>query len=167
MWEKLFTPDIVPYQLVLRGVVVYLSILLLLRVSGKRQLGQMGATEFVAILLISNAVQNSMNGGDNSLGGGLILALTLIVVSSLISYWTYRSDFFSSIFEGTPTLLIRHGKVLRKNMNREQISEEELRALLRKQGNHSIQEIETGILEADGTLSISKGNDEPITYIEG
>jgi uncharacterized membrane protein YcaP (DUF421 family) len=94
MWQSLMDFNIAPLNLAIRAAVVYFSILILLRISGKRQLGQMGATEFVTILLISNAVQNSMNGGDNSLSGGLLLALVLIILSSLISYITYRSRVF-------------------------------------------------------------------------
>ena len=148
--------DVSWQELIIRGVVVYLFVLILLRITGKRQLGQMGATEFVAILLISNAVQNAMNGGDNSLGGGLILAATLIAVSSLISYLTFKSRICSSIFEGTPTLLIHNAKVLDKNLDREQLSHVELRTLLRKQGVHELADIKNAILEADGTLTITK-----------
>lgn len=147
-------------NLVIRVSIVYLAILLLLRISGKRQLGQMGATEFVSILLISNAVQNSMNGGDNSLTGGLILAAVLIALSTLISYLTYHSPFFSHIFEGTPTLLIHKGKLVRKNLQHERLSTTELKVLLRKQGIHDFQSVETAVLEADGTLSVTK-KDEP------
>lgn len=118
-------------------------------------MGQMNATEFVAILLISNAVQNSMNGGDNSLTGGLFLAAVLIATSALITYLTFKSKVASSIFEGTPTLLIHKGKVLEKNIQKEFLSHSELKTLLRKQGFHRINDIETAILEADGTLSIS------------
>src|SRR4051812_23751071 len=100
MWQNLTHLDLPFFNLVVRAVVVYLSLLILLRVSGKRQLGQMGASEFVTILLISNAVQNSMNGGDNSLLGGLILAAALITVSTAISFVTYRSETFRAIFEG-------------------------------------------------------------------
>lgn len=156
MWQNLFAFNVAPYNLVIRALVVYLSILILLRISGKRQMGQMGATEFVAILLISNAVQNSMNGGDNSLVGGLVLAVVLIALSSLISYLTYRSRFFSSLFEGTPTLLVHKGKMIAKNLDRERLSESELRMMLRKQGLHALTEIDTAILEADGTLSVTR-----------
>lgn len=148
--------NLAPLNLVIRALVVYLAVLIMLRVSGKRQLGQMGATEFVAILLISNAVQNSMNGGDNSLSGGLLLALVLVGLSSLISYLTYRSRFFSAVFEGTPTLLIHKGKIIPKHLARERMTESELRTLLRKQGLHDLLEIDTAILEADGTLSVVK-----------
>ena len=146
-------------NLVVRAVVVYLSVLLLLRLSGKRQLGQMGATEFVAILLISNAVQNSMNGGDNSLIGGLVLAAALIALSTLISYLTYRSRFFSRLFEGTPTLVVHKGKMIAKALRSERLSEVELRSLLRKQGMQHLSEISTAILEADGTLSVTRVSD--------
>src|ERR1700722_10492806 len=101
MWQNLFDFNLAPLNLIIRAVVVYLAVLLLLRISGKRQMGQMGATEFVAILLISNAVQNSMNGGDNSLAGGLLLATVLIVLSATISFLTFRSPFFTALFEGT------------------------------------------------------------------
>ena len=159
MSGQLWHFDVASSSLAVRAVVVYVVVLLLLRISGKRQMGQMGATEFVAILLISNAVQNSMNGGDNSLIGGLWLAFILILMSTLISYLTYRYEFFSHVFEGTPTLLINKGKVLSKNLHRERLSMSELRTLLRKQDVHHIDEVSTAVLEADGTLSIAKTGD--------
>jgi uncharacterized membrane protein YcaP (DUF421 family) len=152
--EKIFDLDVSLLSLAVRAIAVYLSILILLRISGKRQMGQMNATEFVAILLISNAVQNSMNGGDNSLTGGLFLAAILIGTSTLISFLTYKSKIASTIFEGTPTLLIHNGKVIAKNLKKELLSEEEIKILLRKQGYHKFSDIQVGILEADGSLSI-------------
>ena len=162
MSGQLWHFDVASSSLALRAVVVYVVVLLLLRISGKRQMGQMGATEFVAILLISNAVQNSMNGGDNSLIGGIWLAFILILMSTLISYLTFRYEFFSQVFEGTPTLLINKGKVLKKNMHRERLSMSELRMLLRKQDVHQIEEVSTAVLEADGTLSIAKTGDRAL-----
>ena len=153
--EQILHLDVPLVSLAIRAVVVYLSILILLRISGKRQMGQMNATEFVAILLISNAVQNSMNGGDNSLTGGLFLASVLIATSTLISYLTYKSRIASTIFEGTPTILIHKGNIIHKNVEKELLSDGELKTLLRKQGFHKISEIQVAILEADGTLSIT------------
>jgi uncharacterized membrane protein YcaP (DUF421 family) len=158
--------DIPALSLVIRAVVVYLAVLVLLRISGKRQVGQMSPTDFVAILLISNAVQNSMNGGDNSLIGGLLLAAVLIVISTLISFLTYRSRFFTSIFEGTPTLLVHRGKLVRKNLRRELLSKSELMSLLRKQGIHDVQQIKSAILEPDGTLTVDRENDTPIDFVD-
>jgi len=153
--ENIFKLDLSLTSLAIRGLVVYLSILLLLRISGKKQMGQMNATEFVSILLISNAVQNSMNGGDTSLTGGVFLAAVLIAMSTLISYLTYKSKIASSIFEGIPTILIHRGKIITKNVEKELLSEGELKTLLRKQGFHKYSEIQVAILEADGTLSIT------------
>ncbi len=156
MFHQIMHFDVEPLNLVIRAIVVFFSVLLLLRISGKKQIGQMGATEFVAILLISNAVQNAMNGGDNSLSGGVLLAAVLIALSSGISYFSYRSARFRMIFEGTPTLLVFHGKVIPKHLHKEQLSEAELKVLLRKQGIHEFRCIQSAILESDGTLTVTK-----------
>src|SRR5476649_424670 len=106
LWGNLTALSLSPLNLCIRALAVYVWVLLLMRVSGKRQIGQMGATEFVAILLISNSVQNSMNGGDNSLTGGMILAAVLIFISWGINVLSYRYRNVQRVFEGTPTLLI-------------------------------------------------------------
>ena len=148
-----------PLELVVRAVVVYLSILILLRLSGKRQIGQMGPTEFVAILLISNAVQNAMNGGDDSLTAGLILAPTLIFMSWLISYLTFKSKKASLLFEGAPTLLIHRGEVIKERLEHERLTTAELKSLLRKQGISRIADVHSAVLEADGSLSVTHVED--------
>jgi uncharacterized membrane protein YcaP (DUF421 family) len=162
MWQNLVHFDVSPLNLVVRGTVVYLAVLLMLRISGKRQIGQMGATEFVSILLISNAVQNAMNGGDNSLSGGLLLAVVLIVLSVSIAYLTYYSRTFTRIFEGTPRLLVHNGKAIPRALQKELLSVPEFHVLLRKQGVHGTKEIKSAVLEADGTLSIIRYSDLPI-----
>ena len=145
-----------PSNLAIRALGVFLFVLILLRLSGKRQLGQMSATEFITILLISNAVQNAMNAGDNSLSGGLILAAVLVFLSWSISELTFRSTFMRTLFEGTPTLLIHKGKLLDKNLKTERITHNELHTLLRKQGVHHFSDVHTAVLESDGSLSIVK-----------
>lgn len=159
MLNDLFHLSIGPLELVIRAGAIYLFVLLLLRISGKRQLGQMSATEFVALLLISNAVQNSMNGGDNSLLGGLILAAVLIFLSWAISVLTFRHAQFRAVFEGVPTLVVRKGKLIESHMAQERLSLAELKMLLRKQGVHSLEEIDSAILESDGSLSITHVRD--------
>jgi len=144
------------WQFIIRGAIVYIAVLALMRLGGKRQIGQMGVGDFVAILLISNAVQNSMNGGDNSITGGIILASTIIILSTSISYITYKSKRWENIIQGRPTLLVHKGKVLPQHMKKELLNNYELKALLRRQGVHSIDEIAEAILESDGTLSITK-----------
>ncbi|MBI3553361.1 MAG: DUF421 domain-containing protein [Elusimicrobia bacterium] len=156
MWQQLLQPSVPAGQLVIRAVVVYFSILLLLRLAGKRQVGQMGVGEFVAILLISNAVQNAMNGGDNSLGGGLLLAVVLLALSVAVSYLTYRSKGIENLLQGRPTLLIHDGQIISKNLHREQLNAHELRVILRRQGIHDLHEIHEAVLESDGFVSVIK-----------
>jgi uncharacterized membrane protein YcaP (DUF421 family) len=146
-------------EFVIRAGGVYVFILLLLRLSGKRQLGQMSTTEFVALLLISNAVQNAMNAGDNSLTGGFILATVLVFLSWLGSVLTFKSKICGKILEGTPTLLIHQGKIISKNLAQELLTPTDLKILLRKQGVHSFAEVASGVLESDGSLSILKINE--------
>lgn len=159
MWNDLMHFNLSPLNLIIRAVAVYITVLLLLRISGKKQVGQMGAAEFVSILLISNAVQNSMNGGDNSLVGGLLLAAVLILLTSAIVYFSYRSRTFERIFQGTPRLLIHNGASVEPSLKKELLTHEDLQILLRKQGVHSFKEVKSAILEADGTLSIIRYSD--------
>ena len=87
----IWTTDISPWEFPLRAVIVYVFLLVLLRVTGKRQFGQMTPFDLVLLLVLSNAVQNSMNGGDNSITGGMILATTLVGLNWLVGYATFRS----------------------------------------------------------------------------
>ena len=154
MWKDVYQLSVSPWNLLFRGLVVYLAILLLLRLAGKRQMGQTTPTEFVALLLISNAVQNAMNAGDNSLTGGLILAVVLVLCSWIISWLTYRSKKARQLFEGTPTLLIHHGKILDVNLTKERVTHSDLISLLRRQGIHELPRVQSAVLESDGSLSV-------------
>ena len=160
MWNSLAHPSVSILELLIRVVLVYGFILFLLRISGKRQLGQLSAIEFVSILLISNAVQYAMNAGDNSLVGGLVLAAGLVVLSTITSILSYRYKSVRHLVEGTPTIVIRHGKILTQCLKRERITLDELKVMLRRQGLHHSEEIELAILESDGTLTIQKMGDK-------
>src|SRR3954454_9160914 len=102
--RSLYVPDVPWWSLVIRAIVAYSFVLLLLRIAGKRQVGQMGMTVFVALLLISNAVQNAMNGGDNSLVGGLLLAVVIVSLATVFAYVTYRWPRVEQTIQGRPTL---------------------------------------------------------------
>ena len=150
MWNSLFSPSVSSLELMIRAVAVYGFILFLIRVSGKRQLGQLSAIEFVTILLISNAVQNAMNAGDNSLVGGMILSAVLVFLSTGIAILSFRHKRFRHWVEGTPTILIRRGEVIKPHLEKEKLV-----TLLRRQGVHKIHEVEIAILESDGSLSVT------------
>src|ERR1700687_3867234 len=90
------------WELIVRSVVVYAFLLILLRLTGKRQIGQLAPFDLVLLLVLSNAVQNSMNGGDNSVLGGLISATTLIALNFLVGYLVYRNKRLELLIEGQP-----------------------------------------------------------------
>src|SRR5438094_81988 len=94
-----------PYM-ILRGVVVYIFLLVLLRMTGKRQVGQLAPFDLVLLLVLSNAVQNAMNGGDNSIIGGIISATTLVAMNALVAGLTFRSKTLAALIEGRPIVLI-------------------------------------------------------------
>jgi len=154
--EKLWTISFPWWHFILRAAVIYVAVLVLVRLGGKREIGQMGPGEFVAILLISNAVQNSMNGNDGSITGGLLLAPVIVLLSILVAYLTYRSKKWENLIQGTPTLLIHDGRVIRRHMERELLSLRELKTILRRQGIHSLDEVAEAILESDGYVSVTK-----------
>jgi uncharacterized membrane protein YcaP (DUF421 family) len=159
--SALWNPSFPIWLFLIRGSVVYLSVLLLLRLGGKRQIGQMGTGEFVAILLISNAVQNAMNGGDNSITGGLVLAADIILLSAGIAYLTYRSKHWEALFEGRPRLLVHQGVILQKNLENEWMNVHELGTALRRQGIHDIGDIQEAVLESNGSISVIKKSEPP------
>src|SRR5450759_3794635 len=99
------------WELIVRSAVVYGFLLVLLRVTGKRQVGQLAPFDLVLLLVLSNAVQNSMNGGDNSLTGGLVSATTLVMLNYVVGYATYRSKRIEELIEGRPQVLIHDGKL--------------------------------------------------------
>lgn len=157
--HDLLVPSLPLWNLILRSVVVYIAVLMLLRLSGKRQVANLGTSELVALLLISNAVQNAMNGGDNSLTAGLVLAGVLMAMSFILAALTYFSRDWERFIQGRPTLLIHHGTLQRQNLRRELLNVRELRAQLRKQGIQSIGEVEEAVLESDGYISVVRKTD--------
>jgi uncharacterized membrane protein YcaP (DUF421 family) len=148
------------WEFIVRASVVYLAVMALLRLGGKRQVGQMGMAQLVALLLISNAVQNAMNGNDASITGGIILASVIMVWSFVFEVVTSRSKRWENFIQGKPRVLIRNGKVLHDALQREHISPSELRAALRKQGVHELNSIDNAILESDGYISLRKKDEK-------
>lgn len=143
-------------QLLLRTLAVYIAVIVLLRLAGKKQLGQMGATEFVALLLLSNAVENAMTGGSDSLVGGIFSAILLVLCSRIISYGTFKSARLRTWLDGTPTVLIQNGKIIQANLDRELLTPGELVSLLRKQGVETVAEVYIAVLDSKGGLSVAR-----------
>ena len=142
------------WELVVRSLVVYAFLLVILRITGKRQVGQLAPFDLVLLLVLSNAVQNSMNGGDNSLVGGLISATTLIALNYTIGFATFRSKRLEAIVEGRPQVLIHNGRLFQDVMAGSQLTHHELEAALRQAGCANIGDCHSAILENNGSISV-------------
>lgn len=150
----LWIPDIPLAEKLLRSVVVYGFLLASFRIAGKRQLGQMTPFDLIVLLIISNVVQNALIGNDNSLGGGLVGAVTILVLNSLVARVTFRSKTAQRLVEHAPTVLVRHGRILSANLERERLSLSEFHAALRREGVVTVSELRYVLLEQDGHLSV-------------
>jgi len=144
------------WEFVVRGVAVYAFLILILRITGKRQVGQLAPFDLVLLLVLSNAVQNSMNGGDNSLLGGLISATTLIAVNYGVGFITFRSKRLEEMIEGRPMVLIHNGKLFEDVMAKAQLTHHELNSALRQAGCDCVAEVHCAILENNGSISITE-----------
>lgn len=142
------------WELVLRSAVVYAFLLVLLRLTGKRQIGQLAPFDLVLLLVLSNAVQNSMNGGDNSLVGGLVSAATLVGLNYGIGYATFRSKKLEALIEGRPQVIIHNGHIYEDVMRHAKLTHHELTASLRRAGCSSAEEVQAAILENNGSISV-------------
>ena len=150
MWNM----SLVWWEFVLRGVIIYVFLIVLLRVTGKRQVGQLSPFDLVLLLVLSNAVQNAMNGGDNSVIGGMISAVTLVGVNWIVGLLTYRSKKLEALVEGRPDVLIRDGKLFQQTLEHAKLPRHEVMTALREAGCASIEEVRAALLENDGSISV-------------
>ena len=142
------------YEILLRTFVVYMTVLVLLRIAGKRELGQMTPFDLVVILVIANAVQNAMTGGDNSLTGGIIAASTLTLVNIAVGRWGNYIPFLRRLVASEPTLLLRDGKPIQENCDRERVDVKEIEMAAREHGIADLKDVTAAVLEEDGSISI-------------
>ncbi|HET7339916.1 MAG TPA: YetF domain-containing protein [Methylomirabilota bacterium] len=151
---NLFVPEVSVAEKIVRSVVVYLFLLLAFRFTGKRQVGQLTPFDLVVLLVISNVVQNAVIGPDNSLGGGLLGAVVILVINGVLVEVTYRSKRLRRLLEATPTILIHNGKLLQDNLARERISLDDLHAAMRRAGVADIEHVRVAVLEENGGISV-------------
>lgn len=150
----MLVPSVPLPEIVLRTVIVYITVFALLRLAGKRELGQMSVADLVVILVIANAVQNSMNAGDNSLTAGLVAAATLVVMNTLVDRVGPHIPWFSRFMVEQPTLLMDDGKLIDAHLERENVTREEIEMAAREHGIDDLTEVRAAILEPDGSISI-------------
>ncbi|MDQ1386747.1 MAG: hypothetical protein QOF94_357 [Acidobacteriaceae bacterium] len=146
----------VALQIVLRTGAIYLLVLIGVRLSGKREVGQMTPFDLTLLLLLSNSVQNAMTGPDTSLVGGVIAATTLLLLNYVVGTFSGSSRGFRRVVQGEPSLLVHDGKANLMHMAKEHVSLDELQRALREHGIASVHDVALAVLEVDGSISCMK-----------
>ncbi len=141
---------------IIRPVIVYVFLVLLLRVFGKRELAQLNPFDLVVLLSLSNTVQNAIIGDDNSVAGGLIGAFTLLFVNYLVVRYLFKHRRLDQIIEGKPSVLVKGGRVCKDALAKELITIAELQSVARRQGFEGVHEVETCILEPGGSFIMKR-----------
>lgn len=155
------------WEFVVRGVVVYLFLLVFLRLTGRRQTGQYAPVDLVLLLILSNAVQNSMNAGDNSLIGGLISAATLMACHVALAHLTFWFPRLARLVEGRPQVLVQGGQLNTTLMRSELLTPDDVSAALRAGGCLHLHEVERATVETNGSITIvlrrsARGAEPPV-----
>lgn len=143
-------------EVCLRTAVIYAVVLVGVRLSGKREVGQMTPFDLTLLLLISNAVQNAMTGPDTSLLGGVVAASTLLILNYLIAELSGGNRRFRKFVQGQPSLMVHDGQAILSHMVEEHVSMDELQRAMREHGIGSLQDVALAVLEVDGSISFLK-----------
>lgn len=154
MWHNLFVPDLSVTEKIIRPVCVYIFLVVAVRAAGRRELAQLNSFDLVVLMMLANTVQNATIGNDNSMIGGLIGVSALLAVNWVVTRFLYRHPTVDRLLEGGPVELIRDGRVLRRQLDREIITEEELLEAVRKQGLRNATDVARAVLETGGTISV-------------
>jgi uncharacterized membrane protein YcaP (DUF421 family) len=153
-WNSIFVPDTPFLEIIVRGSVMYLALTILLRIVLKRQTGTLGMTDLLLITLLADASQNAMAGEYRSLPDGIVLVATIIFWNYFFDWLTVKSEWFERLIEPPPLPLVKRGKLLRRNMRRELITEAELLGKLREQGVEDLSKVKLANIESDGQISL-------------
>jgi uncharacterized membrane protein YcaP (DUF421 family) len=158
--DDLFTMGIPTTEKAIRTVAVYLGLLILLRLAGKRDLAQLNSFDFVVLLLLSNVVQNAIIGEDNSLIGGLLGAAILVGGNSLLVRIVRRNDRAVRLFEGAPSVLVTDGQLDHEAIRRLGLREQDVIQAVRHQGANDVEEVKQATLEPGGSIVVELREDE-------
>ena len=142
------------WHFVLRSVAVYVLVVVLIRVSGKRAVGQFTPFDLILLILIGNAVQNGINGGDNSLSGACLMAGTLFALNWLVAWLSSRSIRFRWFVEGRPTLLAEDGRIFRDVLRRQLVSDADFDVAMRLAGCARVEDLRRAVLQPNGHIMI-------------
>jgi uncharacterized membrane protein YcaP (DUF421 family) len=155
MWHNMFAQELPFWEKVIRTVVIYALIAVLFRLGGKRGLAALNNLDFVVMFLLANVVQNAIIGNDNSVTGGAIGAVTLLVVNAAVNRLAVYSSWFARVFDGTGTTVIRDGALVPGAVRRLGMSRQELEHAVRLQNGDDLRQVDSGVLEPGGQLVLT------------
>jgi uncharacterized membrane protein YcaP (DUF421 family) len=140
-------------DIALRGIVLYAFIVLVMRVIGRRELSSMTPFDLVLVIILGDAVQQGLTQDDYSVTGAIIAVSKIASLQVLTSYLSFRSKRVRKVLEGLPIVLVDHGKIVERNLNRERMTEDEVAEEMRQQQIASLDEVQWAILESNGSIS--------------
>ena len=159
-WQSMFVPTESIFEIVIRGTIMYLGMYFILRIF-RRQGGNIGMADLLVIVVIADAAQNGMAGDSKSITEALLLILTIVLWDFLLDWLGFRFTFVERYLTPNPLLLIKDGKPVKRNLEKELISEDELDSQLRQQGIEDISMVREGYLESNGHFSFLTRSKEP------
>jgi uncharacterized membrane protein YcaP (DUF421 family) len=145
-------------DIALRAAFLYCFVLFVMRVVGRRELSSLSAVDLVLLIVLGDAIQQGLTQDDYSVTGSVIAVSTIASLSVITSYLGFRSKRARNVLEGLPLVLVDRGKVVQQNLARERISEDELTEEMRQQQIGSLEDVQWGILETNGSISFIKKN---------
>lgn len=152
---------------ILRTLAIYLFLLVLFRMSGKRTLSELSTFDFILLLIISEATQNALLGEDYSLVTGLTVILTLVMLDLGLSVLKKRSRVVEKVTEGTPLVIVEHGRLLKERLSKTQVTEDDIMQTARQtQGLERLDQIKYAVLETSGGISIIPRELPPLEGLE-
>lgn len=152
-WREILLPDMPLLEIFLRGSIMYLAIYAMMRIM-KRQAGGMSTTDLLVVVLVADAAQNGMARDYKSVPDGIFLVMTLIFWNVFLEWLGYTFPTFAKILYPAPLPLVQNGRMLRQNMRKEFVTEDELMSQLREQGVAHVTQVKQACLEANGHISV-------------
>lgn len=153
-WRGVFEPRVPVVEVVVRGTLVYLALIVMMRLARKRAMGTVGMADLLMIVLIADAAQNAMAAGYRSVTDGVILVATLLAWNQALDWLSDRSPLVRRLVRPPALPLVRDGRMLRRNMRYEMITEDELQTVLRKHGIDDLGRVQEARIEPDGAISV-------------
>lgn len=158
-WKSVFIPSLSILEIILRGSLIYLFLFIVLRVL-RRGAGALGISDLLVVVLIADAAQNAMGSEYRSVTEGVVLVLTIVGWDYLLDWLGFRIPALRPILRPRALVLVKDGKVQKRNLRKEMITEEELLGELREQGAESVDDVKLSFMESDGHISVVKKNDK-------